>query len=244
MNFLCKNCNLSSNIEDLRENLNNIIIEKNHNLLDTEVINLSQLLDNFVYKCVLCSKELNDPSKLNLKDIFGIHSAFYYYGHDHLFTNLYFYILEGIKNNELIYISMQENLYSKLIEFLEINEVSMEYIHFRPVKELIMSNKLGGLIGLKEKINSIGIEEEVKNHSGIRWIGQPSYAIQVTSENDFLNWEINLSQALSNTKVSLLCIYDAYDYMNEGKIINKNVISKSLDTHSYVLKNLVLEEIS
>ncbi|MGY0373181.1 Spo0E family sporulation regulatory protein-aspartic acid phosphatase [Clostridium sp. JNZ J1-5] len=99
MNFLCGNCNLKSNIEDLKEKLNNIIVEKNHNLLDDEVINLSQFLDNLVCGCIFCGKQLNNPCKLKLKDIFGTHSAFYYYGQEHLFTSMYFYIKEGINNN-------------------------------------------------------------------------------------------------------------------------------------------------
>lgn len=243
MNFLCDNCNLDYNIEEYRCRLNNIIVKKKYNLLDDEVINLSQLLDDLVYKCILCEKNLNFKSnlKINLKDIFGIHSTFYYYGQEHLFTNMYFYITEGIKNNELIYVSMQENLYNELINFLRINYVPIEHIKFRPVKELIMSNKHGELIQLKEKINSICLEDEVKKYNGVRWIGQPTYAIQTTSQDDFLNWEINLSKALINTNASLLCIYDAYDYMHESKFINETVIEESLDTHSYILKNLVLE---
>ncbi len=244
MNFLCNNCNLNADIEDLRKKLNNAIVEKNDNLLDDEIISLSQFLDNLVYECIFCKKKLNNSSKLNLKDIFGTHSSFYYYGKEHLFANMYFYIIEGINNNELIYVSMQENLYVELIEFLKINDVSINHIKFRPVKELIMSNKQGDLIQLKQKISSICLEDEVKKYNGIRWIGQPTYAIETTSQDDFLNWEINLNKALSNTNVSLICIYDAYDYMHEGKVINEEVINKSLDTHSYLLKNLILEEIS
>ncbi|MGY0373180.1 MEDS domain-containing protein [Clostridium sp. JNZ J1-5] len=139
---------------------------------------------------------------------------------------------------------MQENLYSKLIKFLKANNVPVNGIEFKPVKELIMVNKYGGLIKLKERVGKISLEDKVKKYSGIRWIGQPSYAIQSTSEKDFLDWEVNLNAALNDTKVSLLCIYDAYDYIHEGKLINEYVINKSLDTHSYVLKNLSLEEIS
>ena len=48
---------------------------------------------------------------------------------------------------------------------------------------------------------------------------------------------------MKNTKASLICIYDAYDCMHKGKFINENVIDKSLNTHSHILKNLALEEI-
>ncbi|MCY6371798.1 MEDS domain-containing protein [Clostridium ganghwense] len=244
MKFSCNHCELYDNIEKYRIELNDLIVKKNHKLLDQEIINLSQSLDDLVYKCVFCNKNLNDFSKLNLKNIFGTHSTFYYYGDQHLFASMYFYITEGINNNELIYISMQESLYNKLIAFLTINDVLVEYIKFRPVKELIMSNRHGGLTQLKEKINNICLENEVKRYSGIRWIGQPTYAIQTTSQKDFLDWETNLSEALKNTNTSLICIYDAYDYIHKSEFINETVIKKSLDTHSHILKHSVLKEIN
>lgn len=244
MEFLCNNCKLYDDIEKYRIKLNNLIDEKNHKLLDEEIIYSSQVLDNLVYKCVLCRGNLNDFSQLSLKNIFGIHSSFYYYGDKHLFTSMYFYINEGINNNELIYISMQEDLYNKLIAFLEINDVSVEHIKFRPVKELIMSNRHGGLTKLKEKINDICLENAVRKYSGVRWIGQPTYAIQTTSQKDFLDWETNLSEALKDTNASLICIYDAYDYMHRNEFMNEKVIKESLDTHSHILKNSILEEIN
>lgn len=245
MDFLCSSCKLRCEIEEYREKLNNIIVKKEEDLLDEEVINLSEILDQLLYKCITCRKNLNIVSnlKLNLKDISGTHSTFYYYGEEHLFTNMYFYISQGIKNNEIIYISMQEKLYNNLIDFLESNDLPIKHIKFRAVKELIESNKQDSLISLKEKINDICLEEEVKKYTGVRWIGQPTYAIETTSKDDFLNWEVNLNEALINTKISLICIYDFYDYMYEGKFINEEVISKSLHTHSYILKNLVLKEI-
>lgn len=246
MKKLCKNCNLNYQIEEGRKKLNHLIEVKGMNLLDDKIIQLSQGLDEFIYRCVFCEKNLNVESgkALDLKDIFGTHSTFYYYGKEHLFTNMYFYITEGIKNNELVYMSMQETLYEELLKLLELNHVPIEHIGFRPVKELILSNKEGGLFGLKDKINRIFSEDKVKKYKGVRWIGQPTYAIQTTSQEDFLDWEVNLSESLKNTAASLICIYDAYDCMTESKFINKEVIDKSIDTHSHMLKDFVLEGIN
>ena len=58
MNVLCHNCNLNCSIEQCRERLNNVIAEKEYNLLENEVINLSQLLDDLIYECVLCENNL------------------------------------------------------------------------------------------------------------------------------------------------------------------------------------------
>ncbi len=149
METLCSTCSLRNDIEKYRIMLNNLIAEKDYKLLDEEIIKLSEYLDELVYRCVFCNKNLEYISKVNLKNVFGIHSTFYYYGYQHLFTSLYFYITAGINNNELIYVSMG----------------------------------------------------------------------------------------------NLLCIYDAYDYMNKGEFINETVIKKSLLTHSYILKNSFLEKI-
>lgn len=243
MKTLCNTCNLRNDIEKYRIMLNNLIAEKDYKLLDEEIINLSKYLDELVYKCVFCNKSLEYISKLNLKNVFGIHSTFYYYGYQHLFTSLYFYITAGIDNNELIYVSMEKSLYNKLLDFLKINEVPVEHIKFNSVEELIKGNTYGGLTELKNRINKALLSNEVKKYSGIRWIGQPSYAIKSTSQNDFLVFETNLTKGVYNTKASILCIYDAYDYMNKGECINEIVIKKSLLTHSYILKDSFLEKI-
>lgn len=59
MDNSCNNCSLNFNIEEYRERLNDIIVEKNYNLLDEEVLNLSQLLDNLIDKGILFEKNLN-----------------------------------------------------------------------------------------------------------------------------------------------------------------------------------------
>lgn len=139
---------------------------------------------------------------------------------------------------------MEESLCNKFLVFLKTNDVPVEHIKFKTIKELIESNRHGGLTKLKEQINNISLDNEIKNYRGIRWIEQPSYAIQSISQKDFLDLKINLSEVLNNTNASLLCIYDAYDYMNKDKFINETVIKQSPTTHSYILKNLVLEKIN
>jgi len=58
MNFLCSTCRLRDNIEKHRIMLNNLIVEKNHKLLDEEIISLSEYLDVLVYKCASCNRNL------------------------------------------------------------------------------------------------------------------------------------------------------------------------------------------
>ena len=240
MNLSCDNCNLNHIIGQVRERLENIIIEKNHNLLDEQVINISQLLDDLVFKCVFCGKNINNSSelpmnnKLNLK----LDPSFQYLENNHFFISIYFYMFEGIKNNQMIYISMDECLYHELLNILNINSIPTEYIQFRSIKELIISNKTGGLVGLEEKIKDISLEDQVKNYDGIRWISQPTYAIKNTSINDFLDWEMNLNQALKKVDSSLGYIYSNYNYIEEDKYIQEPVINTSLNSNTYILNDL------
>ena len=239
MKKICDNCKINTRIKEYKEKLNNTIEKRNGNLLDDEVVLSSQFLDNFVYKCVHCNKNMKHLSKLNLRDVFGTHTTFYYYGDQHLLVNLYFYINEGIKNNELIYVSMEEDLYNKLLNFLTINNVSTENIKFKNVKELILGHKKGGFNGLVETAMSILENSNIQKYNGLRWIGQPSFAIKGTSEDDFLHMEEDLNKFIKNMNAALLCVYDAYDYINKGEIINKKVIEESLKTHSFILNNYV-----
>ena len=58
----------------------------------------------------------------------GGHSAFYYYGTEHLFVNLYKYIKDGIRKNEQNFVCMEKDLYNKLLNLLEINKIPMRFI--------------------------------------------------------------------------------------------------------------------
>lgn len=236
-NFSIVNECLKKEIEKVRKKLNNLVIEKN--MLDLEVLRLSEYLDELIVQYKKVHKE---DCFVNLSNVSGIHSTFYYYGKNHLFPNMIKYINCGIKNNEMIYISMKPDLYNELLDNLLSFEISNDNIKFSSVKELIASNKIGGIDGLKEKIR--GLSEEIlnKGYNGVRWIGQPTYAIEETSKDDFLNWEVNLTESLKNTKASIICIYDFYDYMREKKVIDKQVIDESYNTHSHVLNKFNLKK--
>lgn len=246
MNGFCEKCELNESIKEEKNVLNNAIVEKNNNLLDENIIKISQYIDKMIYDCIKCKIRLVDINneKVSLDSIFGIHSTFYYYGEQHLFINMYNYIKKGIENNEIIYLFVEDNIYNKLLKVLNENNVCVDDIQFRNVKPLIQGNRDGGLKSLKNEIYKISLEDEVKKYNGIRWIGQPSYAIKLNSQDAFLNFEKNLDMALKDTNASLLCIYDVNDYMDGGNIINKKVIEESLETHSYILKDDYLQALA
>lgn len=237
MNFSCSNCNLNRDLENIKDRLEYTIINENKGLLDDKVINLSQLLDNFIYKCTFCSKNINCLSNLT------INSNCEHLKNNHLFISLFFYMFEGIKNNQMIFLSMDENLYEDLFNILKINSFPTEHIKFRSVEEVISSNKNGGLIDLEDKIINISLEDDLKRYNGYRWINQPTYAIKNTSLKDFYDWEMNLDIALKNTNInsSLEFIYKNYNYKNEDKHTNEPLIDKSLDIDSYILDDYLFK---
>lgn len=239
MIFSCDNCNLNRELENIKDRLEQTIITENRSLLDDKVINLSQLLDNYIYKCTFCRKNINYLPTLNLKT----NSNCEHLRNNHFLVSLYFYMFEGIKNNQMIFLSMDEDLYEDLFNILTINSFSTEHIKFRSVEEVIYSYKNGGLVDLENKIKSISLEDDLRNYDGCRWINQPTYAIKHTSLKDFYDWEMNLDVALKNTNVnsSLDFVYSNYNYKNKDKYTYEPVIDKSLDIASYVLDDYLFK---
>lgn len=245
MNYLCNACNINHNIEKIKDKLEYMVGKENQSLLDNKIINLSQLLDNFIYKCTFCNKNIKYLSKLNSRNILNsnLKSNSQYLGNNHFLISLYFYIFQGIKNSQMIYLSMDEILYDDLLKLLNINSLPIESIKFRSIEEVIASNTNGGLSELEEKIRDISSEYNLKNYSGFRWISQPTYAIKNTSPKDFYNWEMNLSEALDNTNSNstLGFVFKEYNPINEDNYINEPVIDKSLNVNSYVLDDLLFK---
>lgn len=239
MNFSCDNCNVNRDMENIKDRLEHSITKENKSLLDSRVVNLSQLLDNFVYKCTFCSKNINCLSKLSLNE--NINNE--HLTNNHFLISLYFYMFQGVKDNQLIYLSMDENLYKDLLKILKNNSFPIDHIKFRSIEEVIASNKKGGLIDLEDKIRNISSEYDLKNYNGYRWISQPAYAIKNTSIKDFYDWEMNLDDALKkvNTNSALGFVFKNYNHENEDKYVDEPVIDKSLKIYSYVLDDFLFK---
>lgn len=74
MNNNCMNCNLSYQLKQYQKRLNNLIADKNMNLLDDEIIRLSQEIDQLLLKCITCSKYANLLGESNLIYIYMVHA--------------------------------------------------------------------------------------------------------------------------------------------------------------------------
>ncbi len=165
---------------------------------------------------------------------------FLYYGKQHLFINLFQYIKAGIENNELIYVSMNPELYSRLITEVVVDKDKEAFLEFFSLPELICLYNSFGITPLRYAIKEIIKKTSINGFSGIRIIGQPSYVIKQTSKEEFFCFEEDLSKVLYDMKCSLLCIYEFEDYMNARKTIDQEIYSQALETHKNILYHLEL----
>ncbi|MFC4320069.1 MEDS domain-containing protein [Litchfieldia salsa] len=120
----------------------------------------------------------------------------------------------------------------ELLDFHGINRTGV--IHF-PVKNMVIANNTNGIDGVRQLISSLLKEVESNRFRGARVIGQPSYAIGETSKEDFLKLEEVLTEVLIGINVSGLCLYDAFDYIHNGEIMDEKIMMESLKTHSHLL---------
>ena len=60
MNGFCEKCELNASIKEEKNLLNNAIVEKNNNLLDENIIKISQYIDKMIYDCIKCKIRLVD----------------------------------------------------------------------------------------------------------------------------------------------------------------------------------------
>ncbi len=236
MKATCHGCNIKDRLEENRSALIKLVSEK-ENMLDETVVNKSQLLDQYIVECTRCDKRRIDNNKETLEEIFGIHSTFYYYGHEHLLINLLPYIKEGIENNELVTVSLSKDIFDKLMELLDFHGIDRTSVIFFPVKNMVIANNENGLNGVRQLLSTLLKEIESKKYKGARVIGQPSFAIGETSKEDFLKLEEVLTKAFIGMNASGLCVYDAYDYIHNRDFIDEDIMNDSLETHTHLLYN-------
>jgi len=242
MKYLCTKCGLKSEIEKMKLNLENLIYEKKADFGCPQIMQLSAKIDINVNKCIKCKTKVSELNR-TIDDIKGCHLSFYYYGEAHLIMNMCSYIIRGLQKKEMVYVSMDSGIFENLKGMLKRSGIKDNSVQFYPVEELIKLNSQEGLEALKHKVARFGQRALDDGYSGIRWIGQPSYAIKKTSKSDFLKFESALTHAVENSPVSILCIYDSYDFMNEGEIIDEDIIKDSLSTHTHLLSEFKIKEI-
>ena len=222
--------------------LDHLIYKKEADFSDPQIMTLSMEIDKYANECIHCKTRISKFKDI-VTDVKGCHLSFYYYGEAHLIMNMCNYIIKGIQKGEIVYVSMDEKIFKNLKGMLDRSGIDDESVQFYPVGQLIMLNSKEGREALRKQVGRFGKQAVQKGYGGIRWIGQPSYAIKKTSKNDFLKFEASLSHAVENSNVSIICIYDLYDYINDGLIIDNDIIEDSLHTHTHLLSEYEIREI-
>lgn len=179
---------------------------------------------------------------MNLSNIFGTHSVFYFYGVEHLAINMQTYITEGLKNNELICISMAPTLYDDMIKILPMPQ--MDQLDDHVMQRLIAAFQAGGCNGLREAVVQLTAETMKKGFSGIRCIWQPSVQMSALSSDEWRCWEESLTEAMEGTTCSILCLTDMMDIFANRMQIEDERIRQALQVHPYMLYKMHLEEVS
>jgi len=164
----------------------------------------------------------------NLREIPGVHAAFYYYGNSHLYINLLHYIQQGLENNEIIYLIIDHEYFNISIQ-IPIEKI--DAVKFIDIKQDICELEWDSFVkdALKQGFN------------GVRWIIQSSYVIRHKSKKQFFDLEEIIGKRLDNNS-SLLCAFDYKDYIDKKEYIDDEVYYKSLERHEYFLHRMALVE--
>lgn len=241
LKYNCIRCQLNEDIRKMEVKLDHLIFERKGDLMDPEIIQLSGNIERYTAECTNCKTRRDSIANSSGNSIFGCHISFYYYGLSHLIMNMCSYIASGVRKNELVFLSMETDVFDKLIALLQRLNIPSESIYLYPVEEMIMLNKERGISVLKNKVDEFVNNAKNKGFSGIRWIGQPSYAMKRTSKSDFLEFELALTEMVADKEISVLCIYDSYDYVTAKKYIDEDVIRESVNTHTHILGNMDID---
>jgi hypothetical protein len=172
------------------------------------------------------------------KNFWGLHSVFYYYGVDHLLVNMYQYIKDGIDNNEYIYLNLEESSFNLLINYF--TEDEKKHIGIFTASVLINLYKSGREITVKKALKKF--EKNVFDHgyTGARFICQLSHVLKEISKADFIEFEKPLSKIINGLNISMMCLYDMYDYINNKTIIDDELMAMSKEVFNYRLYQMKL----
>lgn len=158
----------------------------------------------------------------------GKNIAFYYYGDDHMVINIYKYIKGCIKDNVYVYLNIEDRLYNLLYKFLDDTEKLM--ICNGTMENIVLNSDFEIVKEFLARYRDNKIES---GFSDVRFIIDVKGIINSNSKllfKDFSNYLYDI--CLNNNMIALL-LYDFGDYMNNGKIIDKDIIKLSYINHTH-----------
>jgi len=174
------------------------------------------------------------------KNIFGFHAVFYYYGIEHLLVNMYQYIKDGIDNNEYIYLCLEESTFNLLLNYFP--KENKQHIGVISVSTLINLHKNGEEVTAKEAFIKYEKKVFVNGYIGARIICDSSHFLKESSKADFIKFQKFASEIINGLNISMMCLYDIYDYMNYKLIIDDELMAISQQVSDHRLYQMKLCE--
>lgn len=217
MKILCNKCKVNSDIITYQEELKNLLIENDNDLLDKRVLASSEFISGEMSKCYFCKD--NNLHKSRGKYIY---ENLYYFGKNHLFLNLYAYICEAINNKQLVYISVQRDIYERLIDVIMVNNVPDDNIKIKSLEDIqfIMDSPK---YNIKEKANKFFNYENDK-YNGVKWIIDADYVGKDFVEKDFFGINCKSREFVKKMHINILFAFDAYKWLSDDeKLIDEKV---------------------
>ncbi len=180
--------------------------------------------------------------KVNYEKVFGVHSAFHYCGKPHMLVNITEYLKPAIKNNEMVYICTEEDIYNELIDIFSKTELTYKPLQHYSLEQLIVNHQPGNIKYLGDEIDKL-IERALTNgYNGIRIVLQVSYEIKHTSMEQFLRLDKDLSAAIKHKNASVLCLHNFLDYSEDKTMAGNKVFECLLNNHSHILSEFVFRD--
>lgn len=158
----------------------------------------------------------------------GKNISFYYCGNDHMLINLYKYIKNNIKNNIFIYLNINNKIYELLQDYLEDTEKIM--VCNNNMKNIILDNNEKTI---EEFLNRYKDEKIEKGFSSVKFIFDVKNIVNNSGKLVFEEFSNNIYNIIHRNNMEMLFLYDFEDYLNNGNIINEQIIKLSYVNHTH-----------
>lgn len=160
----------------------------------------------------------------------GVHCVLYYCGIEHMLVNIYDYVNKESEEKELIYLHVEPELYKVIFESLHKEGFQIETFNIPHLMQIYHNE---GIKCLADYFLDCERKAKDKGYLGIRVVNQVSYLLKKVSNEDFLDFENVLTEAVEGKNISIMCAYDFDDYINKKKFINDTLLEQSFDNHNY-----------
>ncbi|SHI01662.1 MEDS domain-containing protein [Clostridium grantii] len=172
----------------------------------------------------------------------GKNIVFYYGSTEHLLVNLVCYIKEAYGKNNRILVFLEEKLFEKLEDVCRQiigHDFFLEQINFP--KLLTLDNFYEEQVSYKKYIDN---DEKIieKQYEGIQIIQQVSQTVKTISKNTYINNINGINNFIKKDNIDVLSLYDFDDYINEGILIDEEIIKNARIKHNFTLTNFEIVE--